>query len=173
MIDFRHTTGRTLMWLSLFVIVLAIPLLASPAFSAPPYKSTLLSCPNAVNNVCGTFYVLTLAPEPLIDGSVVVSATGVLKVKVNGAFPNTTYEVVMISSAGGQFDLVGFLSTDVNGDGDVGIPLPADTYASGVILMRDTDGSGPAPTPPGCIFPNCSPTGSGTDPRIFSGFVIP
>ena len=89
-----------------------------------------------------------------------------------GAVPSTTYEVVMISSAGGQFDVVGFLPTDINGDGAVQIPLPSDTYASSVILMRDTDGSGPAPTPPGCVFPNCSPTGSGADPRIFSGFVI-
>ena len=102
-----------------------------------------------------------------------VSATGILKVKVDGAFPNATYEVVMISQGGGQFDVVGLLSTDVNGDGDVNIPLASDTYASGVILIRDSDNSGSAPIPPGCFPGPCSPTGSGADPRIFTGFIIP
>lgn len=155
----------------LFIVFLAISLLPPAAFAGgPPFKSELLSCPNVLNSICGTFYVVTLTPEPLTGGSAVVSATGILKVKVDGAFPNATYEVVMISQGGGQFDVVGFLSTDANGDGQVGIPLLSDTYASGVILMRDSDGLGGCVFPPD--FPSC-PTGSGADPRIFTGFVIP
>lgn len=154
----------------LFILFLAISLLPSAAFAGgPPFKSELLSCPNVLNSICGSFYVVTATPEPLTGGSAVVSATGILKVKVDGAFPNATYEVVMISQGGGQFDVVGFLSTGANGDGAVGIALPSDTYASGVILMRNTDGDGPCFPP---AFPSC-PTGSGADPRIFSGFVIP
>ena len=153
----------------LFIAFLVISLLPSAAFAGPPFKSELLSCPNVLNSICGSFYVVTLTPEPLTDGIAVVSPTGILKVNVDGAFPNVTYEVVMISQGGGQFDVVGFLSTGANGDGNVNIPLPSDTYASGVILMRNTDGDGPCSPP---AFPSC-PTGSGADPRIFTGFIIP
>ncbi len=156
---------KIIMWSSIFITFLAMSLLASPAHSQ--FRSTLLSCPNAINDLCGNFYVVTATPEPLTDGFARVFPTGILRVKVVGAFPNATYEVVMTSSAGGLFHVVGFLSTDAFfGDGVVNIPLPPDTYVSGVVLMRNSDGSPP------CAFP-CSPTGTGTDPRIFTGFVIP
>lgn len=161
--------GR-IMWPSIFITFLVISLLPSAAFAQPPFKSELLSCPNTSTSICGSFYSTVAGLEPLIDGIASVSATGILKVKVNGASPSTTYEVVMISSAGGVFDVVGFLSTDAFGDGVVNIPLPLDTYASGVILMRDSDFGGGCAFPP--AFPSC-PTGSGADPRIFTGFVIP
>ncbi len=161
---------KRMMWPLIFITLLAISLVTSPAHSAgpPPFKSELLPCPNAFNDVCGNLYVVNV-PEPLTDGKVVVSAANVLKVTVDGAFPNATYEVVMISSAGGPFGVVGLLPTDANGDGSVSIPLPLSTYASGVILLRDSDNSGP------CLFPpqlSC-PTGSGADPRIFTGFTVP
>jgi len=162
---------KRMMWPLIFITFLAISLVTSPAHSAgpPPFKSELLPCPNAPFDVCGNLYVVTVNPEPLTDGSAVVSATNILKVKVDGAFPNDTYEVVMISSVGGQFDVVGLLSTDANGDGSVNIPLPLSTYASGVILLRDSDNSGACAFPP---IPSC-PTGSGRDPRIFTGFTVP
>lgn len=161
---------KRMMWPLIFTTFLAISLVTSPAHSAgpPPFKSELLPCPNVANDVCGSLYVVNV-PEPLLDGSAVVSATNILKVKVDGAFPNATYEVVMISSAGGPFGVVGFLSTDANGDGSVSIPLPVSTYGSGVILLRDSDNSGPCAFPP---IPSC-PTGSGADPRIFTGFTVP
>jgi len=163
---------KRMMWPLIFITFLAISLVTSPAHSAgpPPFKSELLPCPNVANDVCGNFYALSVLPEPLTKGSVVVSATNILKVKVVGAFPNDTYEVVMISSAGGPFDVVGSFSTDANGDGSVSIPLPVSTYASGVILLRDSDG---LPLGPCLPFTFSCPTGTGREPRIFTGFTVP
>jgi hypothetical protein len=66
-----------------------------------------------------------------------------------------TYAVIMATSTGGPFTNVGLLGTNPAGEGVANIPLPPDTYVSGVLLMRDSDGDG--------FF----------DPRIFTGFVVP
>jgi hypothetical protein len=136
-----------------------MPLLA---YGAPPFKSTLIPC----GNWCGgfddgpggsfeSFFEAGTAPEPAtLEGQAGVGATGVLKVQVQGATANTTYEVYMADVNLGPVHLGNPLVTDNNGDGNVNNTLPAGTYISGVFLMRDTDFD------------------SEFEPRIETGFVI-
>lgn len=109
-------------------------------------------------------------PEPLNWGTATTQTGGAstkLKVKVDGAESLVTDEVRMLSSNAGPppfGQMVGFLSTDANGDGNDTCVLAPDAYLVGVQLWRDSDGGCDLMLPflpPGCV-----------DPRIVTAFVV-
>jgi len=152
------------------LVTLLLVGITSPGHTAGPqgFGSSLIPCPNVLpNSLCGDFYSPVAGPEPLNSGTATTQLGGPggnVKVKVDGAKPNVTYEVRMLSALGPPplGFVVGYLTTDSSGDGSGTFALvPGERYLSGVQLWRNSDGASTA----------IGPFFSDTDPRIVTAFI--
>ncbi len=148
---------KRMMWSSIFITLLAIPLMTSSAYGGPVLKTHLIPC----DFTCGSFGIpgtegFVGPGEPAtLSGDVVASSTGVLKIKVLGATPNVTFTVLVGNFVTGPTLLPATLTTDGAGDGVTTNNLSPGTYISEVFLLRDTDNN------------------TVLEPRILAGFLIP
>ena len=132
---------KRMMSSSIFITLLAIPLMTSSAYGGPVLKTHLIPC----NPSCGSFSILGtegfVGPgEPAtLTGQVDVSATGKIKVKVSGATPGVTYQVLVGNFVTGPTLLPIFLTTNGAGNGVATGIVPTGTYIPLVFLLRDTD----------------------------------
>ena len=109
----------------------------------PPFKASLIPCiDTCASGIPGTEAFIG-PPEPAtMEGLANVSATGVLKVQVDGATPNVTFYSFIGQQAGPPIQLPNVLQTDSNGDDSVNNVLDPGTYVGAIFLFRDTDSDG-------------------------------